>query len=30
MSGYYLDEGLPRPKATPLDDEDWDGVEENE
>ena len=30
MSGYYLDEGLPRPKATPLDAAYWAGLEENE
>ena len=30
MSGYYLDEGLPRPKATPLDAAYWEGLKENE
>ncbi len=30
MSTYYLNEGLPSPKATSLDEPYWSGLEENE
>lgn len=30
MSDYYLDEGLPQPKPTPLDEPFWQGLAENE